>query len=537
MKHRFRDVPRLAAHLLAVLGAMLAISCAMAPAKLERANSPGTSPFSSGRETLHGLIELSLETPNEGESAYALAQMVEEWHRLQRKLVSGAVEPDRNSESDTTFRVRFRVDGPAEFYPYYFDEISPALDYEVKKLERHSKEGIGAPLKALRENEGREPIEAWYPPEAITREVTAVIHPGPKQGSTQDITIELLCAHYHEYVTVAGTRQPLAAEYTVALAGLLERTKGLSRAEFWDLVKAQPSRDPQLYLMEPYDPRKEPLIMIHGLLASPLTWADLTNALRADPQIRSRYQVWHYLYNTSAPALYSGRLLRTQLRDLRSLLDPGRRHAASHRSTLITHSMGGIVARGLITEPGDAFWNAAFTRPFSSLNLGPEDRDSLQEAFFWKPDPSVRRVVFIAVPHRGSDYADNLVGRFGRSIVKPPRTFQAFYERISSANPGAFTEAYAELGEGKLDSVSALSPLQPTLKILPELPLGYRVSLHSIIGDQGKEGELEESSDGIVPYWSSHLDEAATETILPFGHSLIDEPDTTEEISRLLKLP
>ena len=107
---------------------------------------------------------------------------------------------------------------------------------------------------------------------------------------------------------------------------------------------------------------------------------------------------------------------------------------------------------------------------------------------------------------------------------------------MSSANPGAFTEAYADLGQGKLDSVSALSPEQPTLQILPDLPLGYSVSLHSIIGDRGRSGPLEESSDGIVEYWSSHIDHVDSETVIPFPHEMLHEEELIEEVKRLLKL-
>jgi pimeloyl-ACP methyl ester carboxylesterase len=317
---------------------------------------------------------------------------------------------------------------------------------------------------------------------------------------------------------------------------LLERSKALSRSEVADLLTIRPKRDPKLFLMEPYDPGKEPLIMIHGLLDSPLAWSALTNELRADPEIRRRYQIWHYLYNTSAPALYSGRILRAQYREMRGEFDPRLNDRASQRTTLLAHSMGGIVARGLITDPGNAFWEAGFTRPLSSLELSPGDRESLVEAFLWKPERSVKRVIFIATPHRGSDYADNPVGRLGQRLVKPPNQFRAFYERVSSANPGAFTEAYADLGEGRLDSVGALSPQQPTLQILADLPLGYPVSLHSMIGNRGKDGPVKESSDGIVPYWSSHLSEAKTEKIIPAGHSMLSEKEVIEETKRLLLL-
>jgi len=519
-----------------VATALVLSSCAMIPAKLERSHSLNASDCPFEQRTLHLLLELSLENPNEGESAHALAYVIEVWRLQKGSEMSGEVLPDTDSESTTRFRVRFAASGSGKYLPGYFDELSPATDYQVKRLERITRDGIGAPMKAVRENRGAEPIERFYPPEAISREVTAVIHPGRKQGDQREVTIELIDSLKHEEVVVGGKRSPLAADYTVALAGVLERGKRLAKSEVGDLFTRTPSRDPQLYLMEPYDPNKEILIMIHGLLDSPLIWAELTNELRADPEIRRRYQIWHYLYNTSAPALYSGRILRTQYREIRGMLDPGQGDRAMRSTTLVTHSMGGIVARSLITDPGNAFWEAAFTQPFDSLELSGEDREALQEAFFWKPESSVERVVFIAVPHRGSKFAENPIGQLGRGLVNPPSRFQAFYERVSTANPGAFTEAYVQLGEGKLDSVSALSPKQPTLQLLPELPLGYSVSLHSIIGDRGRSGPVENSSDGVVAYWSSHIDGAESETIVPHSHGMLDEAEVIDEVNRVLSL-
>ena len=83
---------------------------------------------------------------------------------------------------------------------------------------------------------------------------------------------------------------------------------------------------------------------------------------------------------------------------------------------------------------------------------------------------------------------------------------------------------------------AALSPRQPMLQILADLALGYSPTLHSIIGDRGREGPIGESSDGVVEYWSSHLDEAATETIVPAGHAMLSKPEVIEETEKLLRL-
>ena len=151
-------------------------------------------------------------------------------------------------------------------------------------------------------------------------------------------------------------------------------------------------------------------------------------------------------------------------------------------------------------------------------------------AFFWEPETHVKRVIYIAVPHRGSHHADNFAGRLGRALVDPPNQFREFYDRISAANPGAFTPAYEALGSGNLDSVGALSPKKPSLAILAGLPNSHAVDEHSIIATRGKPGPLEETSDGVVEYWSSHIDRARSEKIVPYDHYAIDHEESVIEI-------
>src|SRR4029079_4430724 len=112
----------------------------------------------------------------------------------------------------------------------------------------------------------------------------------------------------------------------------------------------------------------------------------------------------------------------------------------------------------------------------------------------------------------------------GRWITAPPSQFTEFYQRISRDNPGVFTPQYDAMWRGKLNSVSALSPRMPTLQILCGLPYAHPVQVHSIIGDRGRTGPLEQSSDGIVPYTSSHLDGVASELVVPAGHSAFRHP-------------
>lgn len=517
------------------LGAVLSLlgSCAGPPATIRH------HPFDviegeSEEDRLHRLLDRAVREPDQPDYAKVIGGFVEMWSSLelgQSHLVRSS------KEGAVTYRVSFANQRLGCFRPDYFEQILSAASLEVDKLPHYRKSGVGAPLVAVRENSARERIERFYPPEAITRPLTAIIEPGPRRNGIREVRVSLLCPLTHSRARMGGRSQELAADYTAPWATFLSRTEALSRRSILDALTSQPERAPQLYLMEPYNPRKEPLLMIHGLFSTPLAWAELSNEMWADDTIRNRYQVWHYLYNTSAPPLYSARLLRTQLRELKALLDPSGQHHAWKNLTVIAHSMGGIVAKCLVTRPGDAYWEAAFNVSHEELKLSPKDRASLNEAFEWQPIPSVQRIVFVAVPHRGSDYADNFLGLIGRALTTVPNTFESFYQRISKDNPGVFKPVYADLGEGRMNSISVLSPQQPTLKILSRLPFAYPIRKHSIVGDRGREGALAESSDGIVPYWSSHLDDVVSEKVLPAEHDVYRTPAAVEEIKRILKLP
>jgi len=488
----------------------------------------GTAMLQGNWNSLEGLLEDALVTPNQGDSAAALARFVARWRSERDASTEGLVG---------NYRVHFDTTSPSTWLPGDFDRFSPAANFVVQRLEAFGREGSGAALLAERSNRGAETIDRWHPPEVVSLPVSAVLVKGPSSGTTTEVAITLYDSLAHETALLDTQPVPLAADFTGAYANLLSRGKTLLRGELGDLLTPSPKRDPQVYLMQPYDPDKETILMIHGLLDSPLGWAAMTNAIWGDPVLRQRYQIWHYLYNTSAPPLYSGRLLREQLHELRAKFDPDRNDRATTDLTLVCHSMGGLVARSLITAPGEVFWNAAFTRPLASLTLSDSDRTTLIDAMYWKPDPAVQRAIFLSTPHRGTHFADGPLGRLGKALVNPPAPFQEFYQRIARDNPGIFTPAYAELSDGKLDSVGSLSPNQATIRILPDLPLGYPVALHSIIANKGRHGPLAESSDGVVPYWSSHLDGVESEKIVPSGHGSPDNLEAIAEVHRILKLP
>jgi len=84
-------------------------------------------------------------------------------------------------------------------------------------------------------------------------------------------------------------------------------------------------------------------------------------------------------------------------------------------------------------------------------------------------------------------------------------------------------------------SIRALSPKTPGLTALARLPIASTTAFHSIIGDRGLGGG-EHSSDGVVPYSSSHLAGASSEVIVPAGHRTYENREAIEEVKRILSL-
>ena len=85
---------------------------------------------------------------------------------------------------------------------------------------------------------------------------------------------------------------------------------------------------------------------------------------------------------------------------------------------------------------------------------------------------------------------------------------------------------------GRFSAVRTLSPKSTALIAVSELPI--EVPFHSLIG-QKHPGRKESGSDGVVPYWSSHLEGAASERIVRSGHGVIGNATAIDEVIEILQ--
>jgi len=85
----------------------------------------------------------------------------------------------------------------------------------------------------------------------------------------------------------------------------------------------------------------------------------------------------------------------------------------------------------------------------------------------------------------------------------------------------------------KYTSRESLEPGAPMVAAMDLSPYKKGVIYHSVMGDRGK-GDTPNSSDGVVEYWSSHQDGAASELIVPTDHGSYKHPKAIEELRRVL---
>ena len=84
------------------------------------------------------------------------------------------------------------------------------------------------------------------------------------------------------------------------------------------------------------------------------------------------------------------------------------------------------------------------------------------------------------------------------------------------------------------NSVDSLSPKSRFLNAMNTIPMTSGVPYNTIIGDRGR-GDSPNSSDGVVPYWSSHMNGSQSELIVPSGHGAHQNPQAIVEVLRILK--
>jgi pimeloyl-ACP methyl ester carboxylesterase len=329
-----------------------------------------------------------------------------------------------------------------------------------------------------------------------------------------------------ERVAIGKRTFPLAIDLNAPTAMLIARERP-ERLGFAGVINPQKYADTtRLTRLQQFDPARTPVIFVHGLQETGASWAPMIDTLRNDPWIRGHYQFWFFSYPSGYPYPYSAALLRQDLDGI------DRAFPNHKRVVLIGHSMGGMICRLMITDAGDKIWRDFFGTPPAKTPLSSDTRKLLEESLVFNHRPDVQRVIFISTPHRGSKLASGWIGRIGAALVKTPRLFTSVY---TSTKPLLVANPAARTLKRMPNSVDTLEPNDRFVEAVNKLPITPGIPYHSIMGDRGR-GDTPNSSDGVVPYWSSHLAGAQSELIVNSDHGAQYNPQAIREVDRILKL-
>jgi pimeloyl-ACP methyl ester carboxylesterase len=384
---------------------------------------------------------------------------------------------------------------------------------------RSSINGIGAPLVAVSRTENPY-FREQFKLRRIYAPVTAVI-----KFSDERAQLEFVDPMKTERIAIGKRTFPLAVDLSAPTAMLIARERP-ERLGFARVINPQKYADTaRLTQLQPFDPARTPVIFVHGLQETPVSWTPMIDSLRNDPWIRERYQFWVYSYPSGYPYPYAAALFRQDLDGI------DRAFPNHKRVVLIGHSMGGMICRLTITDAGDMIWRDFFATSPAKTPLSSDTRNLLEESLVFNHRPDVQRVIFISTPHRGSKLASGWIGRIGASLVRTPQLFTSVY---TSAKPLLITDPAARPLSRMPNSVDTLEPNDRFVEAVDKLPITRGIPYDSIMGDRGR-GNTPNSSDGVVPYWSSHLDGAQSELIVDSGHDAQTNPKAIHEVARILK--
>ncbi|PQO48127.1 esterase/lipase family protein [Blastopirellula marina] len=428
----------------------------------------------------------------------------------------------------------------------HFQDFQFTSDYEVDGLKnQHRQYGLGVPLIAeCKDKPPAAPGSDYFPPN-LTFALTAFLEVSQKPDVDPETKKFIHHCRIHLYdpleqpeIEIHGKRVPLEADISTPLAYLLD-SSNMSQMYMSTIGMLSPGEQTEqsgIYMLEPYDPQKIPVMMVHGLWSSPMTWLEMFNDLRAQPEIRNNYQFWFYLYPTGQPFWISAEQFRADLNEMRAELDPNRAAIALDQMVLVGHSMGGLVSRMQTIESRNDFWHLVSDRPPSELDGDPEDTEALRNMLYFHPNQSIRRVITMGTPHRGSNFANSTTRWLGQTLIVLPSFITGSSNRLIESNPGYFRNR--ELLQIST-SVDSLAPDSPVLPAILEAPKAPWVKYHTVIGVVDQDtwlGYFSGRSDGVVNYESARLDEAVSELVVTADHNSVHRtPKSVLEVRRILR--
>ncbi len=410
------------------------------------------------------------------------------------------------------------------------DQVVPADFVRVKRGFKETTEvnGVGAPLMVRQRWSESDPLipttGLWYP-------VTGILN---FDQPTRPVLM-LFDPTRQSFFSSNGKSVPLSVDYTATFARDFHDRQN-QFLDFAALLRFEKYADRMgIYRISAFDPNKQVCVLVHGINSTPVTWHRFLNQAYGDKEIRERYEFWTFGYPTGAPITYLAGKMRDSLNEMRKFRsDNG---GSSDDIVLVSHSMGGLLSKAATQTGGQADWDKLFKVPIAELEISERDRVTLHDLVYYEAVPGIERVVLCAVPHRGSKLAANPGAKLVGDIIQVPRQIGQLTKEIVKQSSYALTPLGFEMAEDP-NSIDQLSPASRITAEFLNKPLNPSVGFHSVIARKKPKEPLLESSDGIVPYTSAHLDGVESEIVIDGSpHGVHQTEEGIREIMRILKLP
>jgi len=242
----------------------------------------------------------------------------------------------------------------------------PVADYRIAAFEDSNGDFIyqvGEPAQEIREIQvnskvqGSEEGHAFYELPAATLQLNSDYHfDFPVDLSLQSLDQQMERAQ-NNFLTVKKWADPRFSPERIE--------QGM-----WEPLSFEEQTGYGLYLLEPLNLSKQPILFVHGINGSPIQFRTLIENLGDE------YQPLLYQYPSGFPLDHSAYILRVGIGEFLN------RYSIS-RLPIVAHSMGGLVARGTITSFDKG--TAATLSPFISLSTPWLGHEAARLGVEWSP--------------------------------------------------------------------------------------------------------------------------------------------------------
>ncbi len=435
----------------------------------------------------------------------------------------------------TSRRLMFQIPFSSRLLtPEQLGDFEFVSDYELKNLKsRHTTAGLGVPIIAIRKASSKpDPVEHYYT-KGMSFAATMVLkfdEPDGSPGKPNDIHLQIYDPRESDGMMVGDALMPLETDVSTPLARYLSN-RDIGLLDTWGFIRPDRAQDVAgLYMVQPYDPDRIPVLMVHGIWSSPMTWMEMFNDLQSDSEIRRKYQFWFYLYPTGEPIAFSAAGLRDELLQVRNDCDPYRRNVKLDEMVVVGHSMGGLMSHMLTIDSGNRLWNSVSGKSVEELQASTNVKSEIQRVFFFHSNPSIDRIVTIASPYEGSSLSNRFTRWLTGSFVwLPAKTYELTRVVLEQNN-----KTWWERVRAPKTSVDSLTKKSAVLTLIRDSHVPDDVKHHNIVGVR-KGKDTSTWTDGVVSYASAHRDDVTSEKVIRAGHrEVLQHSETVAEVRRIL---